>query len=405
MENMNERWQEVFNSLDQFLAKGHISLESCSQLLDRLDVLVRELSRDAGAQGESLGLRLAIRYQELLHLVCRQVEELEIFRDLSLNLTSTLDLSAVLEKIATEAMRLVEHANTVNIFLFQQGVLYFGAARDRFGMRDKPFAEPRPHGLTYTVARSGEMIIVEDMRVHPLFHDAPDSWDGSIVGIPLKAGARVVGVMNLSRAVKGPFTAKELNFLQLLADRAALAINNALLHQSVSQQAYTDPLTGLPNRRALDEHLEHEIVLAQHQEAPLCVIMMDLDGFKYINDAYGHATGDKVLQAVTRHLQHNLRASDFLARYGGDELTLVLSKTTLLDAQKVADKVRHSMSEFRYSLDGETQVTLSISGGIAAYPIHALSASDLLRAADQALYRAKRRYRGEFLVATPPKRR
>lgn len=293
----------------------------------------------------------------------------------------------------------------VNIFLFQRGALYFGAARDRLGMRDKPFAEPRPHGLTYTVARSGEMIIVEDIRAHPLFHDAPASWDGSIVGIPLKAGTQVVGVMNLSRVVKGPFTAKELNFLQLLADRAALAISNALLHQSVSQQAYTDPLTGLPNRRALDEHLEHEIVLAQRQEAPLCVIMMDLDGFKYINDAYGHATGDKVLQAVARHLQRNLRASDFLARYGGDELTLVLSKTTLLDAQKVADKMRHSISEFRYSLDGETRVTLSISGGIAAYPIHALTASDLLRAADHALYHAKRRYRGEFLVAAPPKRR
>ncbi|MFN3742947.1 MAG: diguanylate cyclase, partial [Anaerolineales bacterium] len=401
----NDRWQEVFNSLDQFLIKGHISLESCGRLLDRLDVLIGELSRDAGEQGESLGLRLVVRYQELLHLVCRQVEKLEILRELSLNLTSTLDLSAVLEKIAAEAMRLVEHASTVNIFLFQEGALHFGAARDRLGVRDKPFAEPRPHGLTYAVARSGEMIIVEDMRTHPLFQDAPDSWDGSIIGIPLKAGSGVVGVMNLSRAVRGSFTAKELNFLQFLADRAALAIRNALLHQSVSQQAYTDPLTGLPNRRALDEFLEREISLAQHQRTSLCVIMMDLDGFKYINDAYGHVTGDKVLQAVTRHLQHNLRTSDFLARYGGDELTLVLSKTTLLEAQKVASKVRHSMSEFHYLLDGETQATLSISGGIAAYPMHALSASDLLRAADQALYRAKRRYRGEFLVATPLKRR
>lgn len=402
---MNKRWQGIFDSLDQLLVKGHISPDSCSQLLDRLDMLVMELSRDAEERGESLELRLAIQYRELLRLISRQIEELEIFHNVSLSLTSTLDLSVVLEKIVTEAMRLVEHANTVNIFLFQRGALYFGAARDRLGMRDKPFAEPRPHGLTYTVARSGEMIIVEDIRAHPLFHDAPASWDGSIVGIPLKAGTQVVGVMNLARVVKGPFTAKELNFLQLLADQAALAISNALLHQSVSQQAYTDPLTGLPNRRALDEHLEHEIVLAQHQEAPLCVIMMDLDGFKYINDAHGHATGDKVLQAVARHLQRNLRASDFLARYGGDELTLVLSKTTLFDAQKVADKMRHSISEFRYSLDGETRVTLSISGGIAAYPIHALTASDLLRAADHALYHAKRRYRGEFLVAAPPKRR
>lgn len=391
----------ILQVLDRELEKGFLSPEFCTQLIQQLDEMIGESQEEGDLDEADFEIRHARIYQELLRLIRQQAEELQILRELSLNLTSSLDLQTVLEKIAAEAMRLVKHASTVNIFLFQNNRLHFGAARDRSGPRSQPFATPRPHGLSYTVVHSGNVIVVEDMKTHPLFQNAPPSWDGSIVGIPLKANQQVVGVMNLSRSVKGPFPPGEMNLLWLLADQAALAIQNALLHQIVSQQAYTDTLTGLPNRRALDERLESELILARQQGTPLCVIMMDLDGFKSINDTYGHETGDRVLKALAMHLQKELRASDFLARYGGDELTLVLPKTTLLDAQKVAEKISLSMREFYYLLDNGAWITLSISGGIAAYPIHALNASDLLRAADYALYRAKKYYRGEFVVTRP----
>ncbi len=396
---MNE-WIVFVQSLNQELEKGFLSPEICTQLIQQLNDRIESLQGEDSDE-RKFEIHQARIYQELLRLIRQQAEELQILHEISLNLTSSLDLQTVLEKIAAEAMRLVKHASTVNIFLFQNNRLYFGAARDRDGIRSQPFAPPRPNGLSYTVAHSGNVIIAEDMRNHPLFRNAHPSWDGSIIGIPLKAGERVIGVMNLSRSVKGPFPPGEVNLLWLLANQAALAIQNALWHQMVSQQAYTDALTGLPNRRALDEYLERELVLARQQGTPLCVIMMDLDGFKSINDTYGHEIGDRVLQAITTHIQKELRASDFLARYGGDELTLVLPKTTLLDSQKVTEKIRLAIQEFCYLLDNGACIKLSVSGGIAAYPIHALNASDLLRAADYALYRAKKYYRGEFLVTRP----
>jgi diguanylate cyclase (GGDEF)-like protein len=127
--------------------------------------------------------------------------------------------------------------------------------------------------------------------------------------------------------------------------------------------------------------------------------MMDLDGFKLVNDTYGHDVGDDVLRQISRSLQANLRASDFLARYGGDELTLVLSDTDLNQAQVVVEKIKNNLANLPIPLpEGETMF-MTVSGGIALHPLHATNAPGLLRAADEALYRAKRSGGSSFAVA------
>ena len=118
---------------------------------------------------------------------------------------------------------------------------------------------PQIQWITYTVARQGETITVEDMQNHPIFTNAPQTWTGSIISIPLKVGDIVVGVINLARSSMGGFSNSELRLLGLLSDQAAVAISNANLHQMISYQAYSDTFTGLPNRRALDERLEEEV--------------------------------------------------------------------------------------------------------------------------------------------------
>jgi diguanylate cyclase (GGDEF)-like protein len=243
------------------------------------------------------------------------------------------------------------------------------------------------------------MIIVEDMQRHMLFQDMPTSWTGSIIGIPLKVGDTVVGVMNLSRSTVGGFSVSELRLLSLLSDQAAVAISNASLHQMISRQAYSDTLTGLPNRRALDERLEEEVLSARRNNYSFAVIMMDLDGFKAVNDTYGHAVGDEVLRLVFGEMARGVRTTDFLARYGGDELTLILSQTELASAQVVAEKIIEGMKKIKYKLPDGRRLRLGISGGIALFPIHARSGPDLLRAADAALYHAKKYQRGTFGVA------
>jgi diguanylate cyclase (GGDEF)-like protein len=249
------------------------------------------------------------------------------------------------------------------------------------------------------VAREKKTIIVEDMMNHPLYKGVPKNWRGSIIGIPLMMGSLVVGVMNLARTSPGEFNQAEIRLLTLLADQAALAIINARLHAAVSQQARSDELTKLPNRRALDERLDKAIAQSISSGNPFSVVMMDLDGFKIINDTYGHEVGDEVLRQVATSMERSLRSTDFLARYGGDEWTLVLTETNLTQAQLVIQKIQNSLRNNPIHLpDGKTTY-IGISGGIALYPLHADTATDLIRAADEALYRAKKSNRGHFLVA------
>lgn len=372
--------------------------ESLVKLLDILTAATEKVFPDDPERVESVAHEL-INHQALLAILKQQTDELDALKELSIHLTSSLDLPDVLDAVVSEAMRLIENAHDVNIFLYKNHKLSFGSAMDAQGTRNQPWATPRSNGLTYTVARTGEMIIIENMREHPLYQNAPQDWSGAIIGIPLKVGNTVVGVMNLSRSVVGGFSPSELRLLSLLSDQAAVAISNASLHQMISTQAYTDTLTGLPNRRALDERLEEEVLAARRNNFSFAVIMMDLDGFKEVNDTYGHSVGDNVLRHVFTQMWRGVRTTDFLARYGGDELTLILSQTELASAQVVAEKIIEGMKKIKYKLPDGSRLKLGISGGIALYPIHARSGPDLLRAADAALYHAKKYNRGTFQIA------
>jgi len=376
------------------------------ELLKLLDVLILALDKHVppeNLEGEARVLsEKLISAQALLVLAKQQADELDALRILSLNLTSSLDLPTVLDAVVKESMRLIGNTRIVHIFLYADNELKFGASLDSSGQTNRVFSTPRKGGLTETAARHGKTIIVEDMKKHVLFKDAPQDWQGSIIGIPLKVGDKVVGVMNLSRHNIGGFLPVELRLLNMLANQAAVAISNASLHQLVSKKAYTDTITGLANRRALDERLEAEIINSRRTNSPLSVVMMDLDGFKSVNDTYGHEVGDLVLRAVFNVVSVGIRSSDFIARYGGDELALILSQSGKRAAVLVTEKILENLAKFSYKAPDGKPVKLGISGGIAIYPQHGRSASDLLRAADAALYYAKRHHRGTFLIAKAP---
>jgi diguanylate cyclase (GGDEF)-like protein len=370
-------------------------------LLKLLDILTSSLEKISPGDNHAIEhiARELINNRSLLAILKQQTDELDALKKLSINLTSSLDLPDVLDAVVSEAMRLIENARDINIFLYKNQKLSFGAALDADGTRNRPWAKPRSNGLTYTVARTGEMMIIEDMQNNPFYQNVPAHWIGSIIGIPLKVGETVVGVMNVSRSTIGGFSASELRLLSLLSDQAAVAISNASLHQMISRQAYSDTLTGLPNRRALDERLEEEVVSARRNNYSFAVIMMDLDGFKAVNDTYGHSIGDDVLRLVFSQMARGVRTTDFLARYGGDELTLILSQTDLSSARIVSEKVIEGMKQIKYTLPDGSRLKLGISGGIALFPVHARSGPDLLRAADAALYHAKKYQRGTFETA------
>ena len=391
----------ILNDARRVLEEQGVSPAERECLFKLIEILGTAIQRYSPSDPHNMGLlaRRLVDNRALLALLKQQGDELDALKKLSINLTSSLDLPDVLDAVVTEAMRLIENARDVNIFLYKNNRLSFGAALDSDGTRNKPWSKPRSNGLTYTVARNTGILIVEDMQNHPLFTTAPKDWVGSIIGIPLKVGSNVVGVMNLSRSTVGGFSSSELRLLGLLSDQAAVAISNASLHQMISHQAYSDTLTGLPNRRALDERLEEEVQAARRNNYSFAVIMMDLDGFKDVNDTYGHATGDDVLRLVFNQMARGVRNTDFLARYGGDELTLILSQSDMSSAQIVAEKIVEGMRSIKFKLPDGKKLKLGISGGIAIYPVNARNGPDLLRAADAALYKAKRYNRGTFQVA------
>jgi diguanylate cyclase (GGDEF)-like protein len=397
---MKEQTLKVLAEARQMLNEKDIPHSDKDVLLKLVGILAASIEKYSQDHSDATSLTQAlIDNGALLAMLKQQTEELNALKKLSINLTSSLDLLDVLDALVSETMQLIPNAHDVHIFLYSNGKLSFGAALDAAGNKNAAWSKPRANGLTYTVARSGETIIVEDMQNHPLYANVPADWRGSIIGIPLKVGDSVVGVMNLARSTAGGFPASELRLLGLLADQAAVAISNANLHQMISRQAYSDTLTGLPNRRALDERLEDEVHSARRNGYSFAVVMMDLDGFKDVNDTYGHSTGDEVLRTVFSQMARGVRNTDFLARYGGDELTLILTQSDMASARIVTEKIIEGMKRLKFALPDKKKLKLGISGGIAIYPVHARSGPDLLRAADAALYQAKKHSRGTFQMA------
>jgi len=404
MTDKSENQANAFHHAWEIINKDpSIPTEEKEGILKLIKVLVEVAEASPNSRSENSEDKLftqdIISKHSLLTLVKQQADELNSLRNLSLNLTSSLDLQTVLDAVVNEAMRLVKNARAAHIFLYTHGKLNFGASLNAEGVKNKPLAMPRPNGLTYFVANSGEKLIVEDIANHPLYKNSAANWTGSIIGFPLKFNNSIVGVMNLSRSTIGGFTRAELRLIGLLSDQAAVAISNASLHKLVAEQANTDSVTGLPNRRALDERLQEDIRYAKRMGSSFSVVMMDLDGFKNVNDIYGHVVGDEILHSLFNSLAENIRPTDFLARYGGDELTLITRDAGQAVAEVVTQKIIQLVRDYTPPILGIKNLKLGITCGIALYPAHARNAGDLLRASDAALYQAKKHNRGSYIMA------
>jgi diguanylate cyclase (GGDEF)-like protein len=306
-----------------------------------------------------------------------------------LNLTARLELKTVLAAILESVFDLIKGTRHAHIFLFREGVLEFGAALWDTPNGRRSGEKLRPNTLQYRTAKMGRTFVTPDVKVSDLRAVRSPQPPIATACLPLKIGTRVVGVMTVSHARSSVFSQADLRTLRLLGDQAAIAIENAYLHDLLNRQAYTDALTGLPNRRALDERLENEVLRASRYQHPFTLGMLDLNGFKHINDTYGHPAGDEALKQVVGRLRSSLRDTDFLARYGGDEFAIMMPETDLETAEAIMDRLANSVAGSHVALPGAEQQRVTISIGLAMYPLHAISAPALMLAADQALYQSK----------------
>ena len=184
-----------------------------------------------------------------------------------------------------------------------------------------------------------------------------------------------------------------------LADHVALAITNLRLRETLRSQAIRDPLTGLFNRRYMEETVARELRRVTRVDAPMAIMMMDLDHFKQFNDTFGHPAGDALLRRLGEVLQAQVRGSDIASRYGGEEFTLVLPDASLKDGQRRAEEIRKQVKGMKVEQGGRSLGPVSVSIGLACFPDHGETRDGLLQAADAALYLAKERGRDRVVIA------
>ena len=245
-------------------------------------------------------------------------------------------------------------------------------------------------GRVYMTARP---MIVNNIQDDDLFIESETSFVKSIACIPMVVYSDVIGVINVTNKRDGQdFSDEDLQMLKAVADQAAVAVNKAQLWD----MAVTDSLTGLYVRRYFMAKLQEEIRRAERYNKVISIVMADLDRFKNINDTYGHDAGDKVLQAIGKFFQNNIREVDILARYGGEEFVLMIPEADQEAAYALSERLREKFS--RIEFDNLPQITISL--GIATYPFDGTELEDLIKKADAAMYAAKQAGRNKVVKYT-----
>ncbi len=257
-------------------------------------------------------------------------------------------------------------------------------------------------GITGWALDLGTPQMVNDADAHPAAGHLPGTStdDESMLLVPLVAGDRRLGILSLVRFRTDAFGSAELTTASLIGHMLAAAWHAAQLYSEQAENAITDSLTGLRNSRWLRDSGRRELALAERAQRPLALVMLDLDKFKLVNDSAGHGTGDAVLRAVGRAIQDSIRADDVGVRYGGEEFVLLLHQSGLEGPRRVWRDLRRRLG--RIALPDSCPIQkLTASAGLARYPDHGHSLTQLLSAADAAMYATKRRGGNRLATARP----
>jgi diguanylate cyclase (GGDEF)-like protein len=364
---------------------------------DRLLGVVRAVKMGVGAYtpehfrfAQTLASQLAL----LLAAAKARAEEQQRFTE----------LSAVHEvsRRVSDASRLSEVLSyvldgTIRLTGADAGLIWrLDAARDQFFLaatHNLPAAKIAEHppdreeSVSRRIIKSGRPFRVSDVQVIERM-----SWKDvvpdlhALVGIPLRSEGQAYGTLLLLHKERGRFQEKHERVLEVIAAQAAAAIARAEALEQAEKLAITDALTGLYNARYFNGRLLEEIERAKRYDHTVALVIVDSDALKRVNDQLGHAAGNQLLVDLARTIREHVRASDLVARFGGDEFVILQPETDREAAMVIAERIRVAAHAASDAAGGER----SVSAGVAVYPMRATTADDLFKAADDALYRAKR---------------
>ena len=249
--------------------------------------------------------------------------------------------------------------------------------------------------------RRGQMQEVDEPGAVPTCRHFQSAPVGRYVCLPLTVRGELLGVLNLRSTPGESLGIQQRQLLNTLGEVIKLSLSSLKLRDALRAQAIRDPLTGLFNRNYLDETLRRELSRSARHKTPLCVAMLDIDGLKTFNDTYSHHAGDVLLKALGALFLNQLRASDIVCRYGGDEFLLVLPDAHIGQISERLSRIRGEVKAMECTYDGRILPATSASIGVAQWPDHGATSEDLIKAADSALYSAKHSGRDQVYAFVP----
>jgi len=374
------------NQLEDIVHKGLENRRALFHILE-MDSKLKKSNGELKKQSEKL------RKEKLSLKKINQ--ELNLLNQLSLQINSTLDAHKMVDKVAHSKLNELI-ANDLVTFFYSLGEELFLTIYTSLPSLNSEMVEKLKADFIKEYIRSGgkklsgsdiqTKVIKRKSRnkAHALRHSLGEH---DTLFIPLKVADNVLGMMGLTGVSR--MGKNHLQLISTMANQVALALKNATEHQKMQALAITDELTGLYNRRAFQKVLDREFRRSRRYQKPLSLIMLDVDGFKAINDTHGHQAGDSVLKTLANQLQGAVREIDFLARYGGDEFAVILPETKAGEAEILAERLRKIVSNCPVII-GSASHTITVSTGVADITNEMIeSEHTLINKADKVLYLSK----------------
>ena len=315
-------------------------------------------------------------------------QEAQSLFELSQDLGASLSLGETLSVFSVKLKPMVPY-DAIAIYILRDDILVPEYVNGDNYRLFSSLRIPVGDGLSGWVAQNRKPIVNGNPSVEPGYLNDPDKFSTlrSALALPLEGVAGVIGVLALYRSERDAFTTDHLRILLAVSGKMALAIENALKYQQAESSATTDYLTGLPNARSLFLQLDRELARCKRDNASLTLMVCDMNGFKKINDRFGHLEGNRVLRLFAQALKDSCREYDYVARMGGDEFVVIAAGLSAADAAKRVEQIRPLARQAGFDVCAEEILSLSV--GLAVSPDDGNDAEQLLTQADRRMYMEK----------------